>query len=111
MITRSELLTALAARLEQADEEVRERAHTFFCEKEAPARERARLEALAELWRRDKLRTLRQEIVANVKTTEEGCVMLFALDVVTPENVPSFREWLEEHARASLGESHGIPPR
>lgn len=111
MITRPELLTALAARLEQADAEVHERARAFL-ESPPKDRERARVLALAEVWRRDKLRTLRQEVIANAKSTAEGAVMLFALDVVEPENVPSFQEWLDEHARGSrLPEGHGIPPR
>lgn len=111
MISRPELLMAVAARLEQADAEVAERARGFLGSPPED-RERARVEALAEIWRRDKLRTLRQEIVAQVKGTDEGAVMLFALDAVDPLKVPSFQEWLEERDAAKVShEGHGIPPR
>lgn len=115
MITRPELLQAIEARLEQADAEVRERVRDLLIlTRLDPPEEhdRARLVALAEVWRRDKLRTLRQEIVANVQTAAEGAVMLFALDAVDPPQVPSFQEWLEEHGSAKVShEVHGIPPR
>lgn len=97
---KAHLIVALRARLERSDRDLAKAAVAWL---EVHGRgdveeQRARVRALGELWRRERLATLHCEVIYKGPDEDfrDPAVLLLALDECDPEAVPSFREWLSE---------------
>lgn len=99
---RQQLIATMAERLERSEHAVAHAALDYLEIYSAPGSlaslRKAFLDrAMAEVWRREKLRDLMTEVrVAEGEDVRQSLVYFFALDMCEPGEISSFREWLEE---------------